>query len=316
MTVQHAEYVVFNSCCHQIIKKLIVMLAKRKMTCSELKKIDLLDFLAMFGFKPSKFNENVAWYYSPLNINEKNPSFRVNQNLQLWYDYSLGVGGDVIKLGCLLFNCSIKELLLKMDSHSFSFSQQPNIRNSEKVQDKSPIEILNVKPITHEALLQYIKSRSIEVELAKRYCVEIRYQNRDKIYFGIGFKSESGFEIRSKYFQGCSGKGVTFLNNNSKSCTVIEGFFSWLSLLMINPEIEFTHNHLILNSTSNFVNAMQYFSQHEQLFLYPDLDKPGLTVVQKIEEMGLNFKDESSFYRGYSDVKDLNDFLIYTKSKK
>jgi hypothetical protein len=292
------------------------MLTKRKMTCSELKKIDIIDFLAMFGFKPSKFNENVAWYYSPLNVNEKKPSFRVNRNLQLWYDYSRGDGGDVIKLGCLLFSCSIKDLLSKMDTHSFSFSPQPIIRNTENVEEISLIEILNVKPITHEALIQYIKSRFIDVELAKRYCVEIRYKNKGKTFFGIGFKSESGFEIRSRGFQGCSGKGVTFLNNNSKSCTVVEGFFSWLSLLMLFPEIEFSHNHLILNSTSNFAKAEQYFRQQETLFIYPDLDDSGFAVVRKIEKMGLNFRDESNFYRNINNVNDLNDFLRHEHSQK
>jgi hypothetical protein len=85
---------------------------------------------------------------------------------------------------------------------------------------------------------------------------------------------------------------------------------------MLFPEIEFSHNHLILNSTSNFSKAEQYFKQHELLFIYPDLDDSGFAVVKKIEKMGLNFRDESAFYRNLNNVNDLNDFLRHENSQK
>ena len=72
------------------------------MNCNEAKRVDIIDFLALNGFKPD-FNQGVNyWYKSPLR-DEKNPSFKVNSFKNLWFDFGIGEGGDLIKLICLLF---------------------------------------------------------------------------------------------------------------------------------------------------------------------------------------------------------------------
>lgn len=288
------------------------MLTKRKITCSDVKRIDIVDFMATYGYQPKKKNEREAWYISPLRPQEKEPSFRVNMGRQLWYDFGLGDGGDIIKLGCQLFNCTVKELLEKLDNQNFSFCQ-PIFTESLPVKAISEVnEILEIKPISHGSLIQYIKSRGVSIDLAKRYCKEIWYANNDKKFFAIGFKSNAGFELRSKYFKGCTGKGISFLFNNSRSCTITEGFFDWMSLLMIYPEFEFTQNHIVLNSTSNIEKAEGTIKQQDHLLLYLDRDDAGYSALNRIAKMGINYSDQSNLYNGFND---LNEYLISIKGK-
>lgn len=286
------------------------MLAKKKLNCSDVKRIDIIDFLDTLGFTPSTMNMKEAWYKSPLRANENKPSFRINRNRQLWFDYGMGVGGDIIKLGCYIYNCSVKELLEKLSDRSFSFSQ-PNFL-SDNTKNNVSIEITSIKPISHLALIKYVNSRGIDVEIAKKYCQEVWFTNKGKEYFAIGFDSNSGYELRNKFFKGCTGKGITFINNNLKTSTVTEGFFDFLSLLTIYPELENTHNHIVLNSLAILKKAEQSIKQHEHLLLYLDRDNGGISAIDRIAKMNVSFIDKSIVYDGFND---LNEYLIYLTKK-
>lgn len=91
----------------------------RLFSCSEAKKIDLVEYLEILGFRPQKIRNNDYWYHSPLR-EEKTPSFKVNRKLNVWYDYGLGKGGDIIEFGVLYFNCSIFEFLQKLKADSLT----------------------------------------------------------------------------------------------------------------------------------------------------------------------------------------------------
>ena len=87
------------------------------------------------------------WYLSPLRL-EKDPSFKVNRKLNVWYDHGIGKGGNLIDLGILLFNCSVSEFLEKLGSqgyqNTFSFHQQ-TIKNDRLL--KKEISRISIKAI-------------------------------------------------------------------------------------------------------------------------------------------------------------------------
>lgn len=56
------------------------------MTIEEAKNIKLADYLLSLGYNPIKQQGNDLWYKSPLR-EEKEPSFKVNPNRNLWYDF-------------------------------------------------------------------------------------------------------------------------------------------------------------------------------------------------------------------------------------
>src|SRR6266542_7140174 len=122
----------------------------------EVKKTDIVNYLSSIGFKPAKVIRNDYWYLSPLR-DEKTPSFKVNRNMNRWYDFGEGKGGNIIDFVILYHKCGVSEVLKKLHK-SFSF-QQP--QSQTKQQDKKPkkIKIIKAHEITSLVLIQYLHKR-------------------------------------------------------------------------------------------------------------------------------------------------------------
>ncbi len=87
----------------------------------EVKNTDMVDYLSSLGFKPAKVTSNDYWYLSPFR-QETIPSFKVNCNMNRWYDFGDGKGANIIDFAILYYNCSAKELLVKFNK-SLSFQR-------------------------------------------------------------------------------------------------------------------------------------------------------------------------------------------------
>ncbi len=61
----------------------------------EVKQLDIVEYLEKSGHSPDKIRGNDYWYLSPLR-NEKEPSFKVNRKLNVWYDHGIGKGGNLM----------------------------------------------------------------------------------------------------------------------------------------------------------------------------------------------------------------------------
>jgi hypothetical protein len=83
------------------------------LTCSDAKKIDLVDYLASLGHHPKKVSHPDYWYLSPFR-DEKTASFKVNRKLGVWYGHATGNGGDLIDFGTRIYNCSVSEFLHRL----------------------------------------------------------------------------------------------------------------------------------------------------------------------------------------------------------
>jgi DNA primase len=121
---------------------------------------------------PIRESEKEAWFLSPLR-SETQASFKVNKILNRWYDHAAGFGGNVIDLIVRMNHCSVKEALefLSNDISYFSFQQQALLSNLPKVrqQIENKITIVKTKGIEHPALIQYLNSRQIPLEIARQY---------------------------------------------------------------------------------------------------------------------------------------------------
>gem|GEM_PF-4687033 len=63
-----------------------------------------------------------AWFHSPTR-REKTPSFKVDLNKNLWYDFGIGEGGTLIDLVIKLNNYSVPEALADIGSRFRHISQ-------------------------------------------------------------------------------------------------------------------------------------------------------------------------------------------------
>ncbi len=79
----------------------------------KVKQIDIVEYMEKLGYQPQKIRNNDYWYLSPLR-DEKEPSFKVNRKLNLWYDHGLGKGGSIIDFTILYHNCRRDEVPQKI----------------------------------------------------------------------------------------------------------------------------------------------------------------------------------------------------------
>ncbi|MDE3183185.1 MAG: toprim domain-containing protein [Bacteroidota bacterium] len=280
---------------------------QQRLSIQEAKEMDMVDYLSNLGYKPAKIRNADYWYLSPLR-NEKTPSFKVNRKLNRWYDHGLGEGGDLVDFAILYQNCTIGEFLQKLNS-DFSF-RQPVFHQPEQLKTEKKITIFQDYSISSFALLRYVEQRRIPIDIADQFCREVRYGLNNKIYYGIGFKNDSGgFEIRNPYFKTSSSpKDITTIKNKGKEAIVFEGFFDFLSFITIHKkEGAIESNFVILNSVSFFEKARPFMEQHEIIRLYLDRDSTGQNYSRYALALSDKYRDESILYRHH---KDFNEWIV------
>ena len=282
------------------------------MNCTQFNKISVEEVLQFLGHFPTKQNEKEAWFINPFS-KENDASFKINKNLNYWYLFSEGIGGNNIDLMKKYLNASISEVLNWAENQNFSsFHQQSG--NYKLFNLPKTYEIVEVKDIQHPALVQYLKSRKVERQ--KHLIQEIHYQMNNKNYFGIGFKNDSGgFEIRNAYSKICLGKkDITTIKNNSKSLRIFEGFFDFLSFKNIEKSLENkVSDYMILNSVSMLNKIKNSLENYEKIDLYFDNDDAGNRAVEIIKNENNEAEDCRVLYSGF---KDLNEWLIHKNPQK
>ena len=278
------------------------------MNCKQFNTISLEEVLQILGHLPTKQSEKEAWFLSPF-APENHASFKINKNLNYWYLFSEGIGGNNVNFMKKYLNASVKEVLEWAENQNFSSFQNQNFPNQKFENLAKNYEIFEVKEIQHPALLEYLKMRKVENQ--KHLIQEIHYQMNNKNYFGIGFKNDSdGYEIRNAYSKICLGKkNITRINNHSKSIRIFEGFFDFLSFKNVENYLEKEpSNYLILNSLSMLNKIKSAIGNYENIELYFDNDEAGNRAVESVK----NEKSEAEDCRVlYSNFKDLNDWLIH-----
>ena len=286
------------------------------MNTNEAKRIRIEEYLHSLGYSPVRRQGNSLWYKSPFR-DECEPSFKVNTERNLWYDFGASKGGNIIALAQELYaSDSLPYLLEKIAEQapnvrpvSFSFGGQPF--------SKPSFRQLEAVPLSSPALFSYLRQRGINTELAKRECCEVRYQTDGKPYFAVGFPNRSGgYEIRNKFFKGCiAPKDITHIRQTEpgETCCLFEGFMDYLSFLTLRqarhpdrPALD-GQEYIVLNSVSNLSKALRPLGDYERIHCFLDNDRAGLEALREIQrEYGSRVRDASPVYSGY---KDLNDYL-------
>ena len=272
------------------------------MNIQQAKTIKITDFLEKSGHKPTAIKGDTCFYIAPYR-KEKTASFTVNSSKNYFYDYGTGEGGDIVLLTTLMHNCGISEALSILDTNpinSFSFHQQ------EKNEKEPNYKIISDTALEHPALTNYLQSRKILKQ--NKLLRQLTYVVNSKTYFGIAMQNNSdGWEIRNKFTKLALGKkDLTFINHNSNSVLLFEGFLDWLSYCELNPSWT-TFDVIILNSVALVKKSLLFLKQYSKIDLFLDQDEAGNKGTDLILSMFKNATDQRFQYK---DFKDFNEFLI------
>ena len=283
------------------------------MNIDQIKKIKLQEFLATIDCKPVKQYGVNLMYLSPLRT-EKHASFKVNTELNLWYDFGISRGGNIIDLAELLYNSSDVSYLIRQIERNAPSGVSVSLPKAKPNTPQNSFENIQVLSITHPALIKYLGERCIDIEIARTVCKELHFDTRGKHYFGIGFPNiAGGYEIRNPFFKGgITPKDISLFHNeeSKQSCFVFEGFIDFLSFMMLrrkeNSGLK-RQDYLVLNSVSNVKKALEPLSHYENIQCFLDNDEAGRNAyLQLSKELGKPVTDASTLYNGY---KDLNEYL-------
>lgn len=288
------------------------------MNIDQIKQIKLQDFLATMDCKPVKQYGVNLMYLSPFRM-EKHASFKVNTELNLWYDFGIGRGGNIIDLAELLYNSSNVSYLIHQIERNAPSSVSVSLPTVKPIAAHNSFENLQVLSITHPALIKYLRERCIDIEIARTECKELHFDTKGKHYFGIGFPNiAGGYEIRNPFFKGgITPKDISLFHNEEsrQTCFVFEGFMDFLSFMMLRRKENDgpkRQDYLILNSVSNVQKALEPLSHYENVQCFLDNDEAGRKAYQALlTGLKVPVADSSGLY---ADCKDLNEFLCHQSS--
>ena len=283
------------------------------MKSREANAISIKQYLYEKGIQPVKDRGYYGMYYSPFR-EDHNASLKVDYNQNVWHDFGTGEGGGLIDLVMKMQNSAFHEAITMLEKEqvkfsSFSFHWNQNHLPAGTLKPEPAISIQKIQPINNPALIDYLNERRINVDIARTHCSEIYYSVKDKTYFAVGFQNDlGGYELRNKYFKGCTSKDITSIKRNNDHCLLFEGFMDYLTFLTMKNIQYSPVDVIVLNSLANLPKVKNTLVSYISISAFLDNDQPGKNAVQKLESICKDVIDQSFFY---SKNKDLNEYLCH-----
>lgn len=137
------------------------------------------------------------WYKSPFRT-EKEASFKVDLHKELWYDFGLGKGGDIITLAKEIYRTQDVSRVLRCIEDKRTVLKPVTV--SCPFEKAYPaFQDLKITPLANRILLAYLEERCIDTETARKVCKEAHFNRNGKIIlpslsliFPEGTKSGTG----------------------------------------------------------------------------------------------------------------------------
>jgi len=299
---------------------------KPRIDIRKIKEISIRGYLSEHGYEPQDIKGKNLWYCSPLR-DEKTPSFKVDSERNTFKDFGgEGQGGSIIDLAMCLYGTDFKGTITALSEQvGLPVATQDFFTLKKEIeQPQKKITITKVSTLKNKALLDYLQERGINRDVAGVFCREVRYkiEGNDREFYAVGFMNDSdGWELRNKYFKGCTGKDIRTIKFNKlqkldNSCNVFEGWTDALSHFSVFFEQKNTKHYnddiIVLNSTSLLndknVSLIQKLTAYDKINAYFDNDTAGKQITEKLakicKEKNIAFTDKSSLYSGFNDYNE------------
>jgi len=279
-----------------------------KTQIESIKQISIKSYLAKLGINAVADKGYYGMYRSPFR-EDTNPSLKVDYRENLWYDFGADEGGTIVDLVMKLEKCSMFQAIKMLENGYDTAVKLPVFDRSQP--DGHAMEITDIKRLEHPALIRYIMSRGINVEIAKCCCAEVHYRKNERKFFAVGFANDSdGWEFRNATFKGSfSPKDITTRKDGYDNVLIFEGFMDFLSFLSLKKTLTPPADVVVLNSTANLKKALPFLREHRAIMAFLDNDEAGRGATADIARF-LPEADVRDFSQTYAPCKDLNDYLL------
>ena len=285
------------------------MIKPKPMRAIEARQIPILDYLEREGIKPAHVRQggNVLWYSSPLRAGDSDPSFKVDTQKNLWFDHGIDRGGNVLDLVCELRNITVRDALRLLEEKELyrgvylpgsnpalfpgknerQLASEKEKRNEGTAKNSGAFEVLKVGEVRHPALIEYLQSREINLEIARQYLKEVHFKpvGQAKQFFALGWPCGRGYDVRNKLFKGFVGTGKTISTVNlqeGNGIYIFEGWMDFLSFLAHHDSTDYKGTSLILHSTALRKRAIELIKTNKtkRITLFLDNDDAGRDTAE------------------------------------
>ena len=316
------------------------------MNADKAKQLDFPLLLEKMGYHPVqggiKKGGNEIWYHSPLNANDKSPSFHISKGSHvawIFKCFSTGEQGTIIDFvnaheGFSPHNIkpALAYLRSKFPGTLFDYqkkkpknvqslnSKQQFPKNKKALAADRDLEFIEDLPLKSGKLLSYLEEeRKIPRSLAQMYLRLVRYKNlkNGKSYYGIGMKNRAGgFEVRAgsdtySFKSALIARDITIIegSNPDNQILIFEGMTDFLSFLVIQGTDKPTNDVVVLHSVNSYARCKAFIleNQYQVIHTFLDNDDTGKKFTKRFQEdFGSLVIPQSHKFRPH---KDLNEAL-------
>lgn len=276
---------------------------------AQINALDIVAFLDMLGYSPTRTSFPHHWYLSPLR-EEKTASFKVNRKINAWWDFGIQQGGNLVKFLSLYYSCPLEDVPFHF-SGTLPLRVVPPFNPVRKPIEDNAIRNLIASPLLAPPLLRYLASRRIAQHVAQKFCQQARYTVRQKEYYAIAFSNRSGgYELRNEYFKGSSSpKDVTLITSGNPTLCVFEGFIDFLSYqTVLHSQPIPSLDYLVLNTLGFLGSCQDVISSYHSALLFLDNDPAGTEATATATSWSNAIVDQRLYYAAH---KDVNDWLCH-----
>lgn len=293
------------------------------MNITQAKQLKMQELLAVLGCQPHHETKGEIWYPSPFR-HESEPSFKINLERNIWYDFGEGEGGNIIDFVMKYYATDLRGALRQLAALNIGTLLQPvtrpmtvpkraAVKAGTGAEDR--LTVNSVQPLSNRALIGYLEKRSVPLEVARDYVQEMHYTRQGKPYFALAFANDSGgYELRNPYFKGTHGvKDISLVKKEGdlQQVAVFEGFMDMLSASHVYTKDLEGVSLLVLNSVALKERALTAIREGgaQTVLLFPDHDASGRELVSwfMAQLPDRQVVDESRRYPGH---KDVNEWLV------
>lgn len=289
------------------------------MNIRQAKRIPLLLVFEKLGIQPDTAKSQ-NWYLSPLRA-EKTASFHLHPGKSIWFDFGEGKGGNVVDFACAWLesrghSSTVSDGLKWLED--FRFEPLPERQQPPETETGPLLSLQKLVPIRHPALIRYLETRAIPLQVAKTYMQQahIRIEKSGKTFFALSMANEEGgLELRTPFMKSCiAPKYGTFIRGSiiqPPGIHLFEGMMDFLSVVTREQGKPLENDSYILHSASNIHTAPPYLKEYgyKMLFSWMHNDKAGVTASNALSEFvktqhGLVHYPMNKIYTPHKDVND------------
>lgn len=246
-----------------------------------------------------------------------------------YFDFKSNQGGQIIKAVMEMEGMKWKEaldFLQKFSGTKYDHLSTKIAEEYKKMEDNRYNLTAIMRPNNY-AILDYYRSRGIDVETVKEHLKQVHYQVRTKgedyHFFGVGIKNNSGgWDIRST--SGKTKLGTSDIsemgNPNADKIVVFEGMSDMLAFIQKGKDEGHTTepNRLIcLNSANNVHKFIEQFQDFKgKIYTCLDADEKGETATRQIKQFfpsAIDLREHYGIYQGRGGANDFNEVLMKEK---